>query len=124
MTLSIILKSIPCWYWSISIVIACFYSVRDVIEQRRIIRKNDLESITWYERYFIFYVQGILFKFIATMSGFISLYMFSYIFPEPDELKDISSGMSVLLIFLLVWGITGVTGYLTLFISRGKIPGK
>ena len=124
MTFSGILKTIPDWYWVVSVIVASFYSARGVIEQR-VIQKQWLEgAATWYERYFIIYIQEILFKFIATISGFISLYLFGYIFPPLDELKNISSGMSLLLIFLFVWGITGIAGYLTLFISRGKIPGQ
>jgi hypothetical protein len=124
MKLSTIIKAIPFWYWAVSVIFATFYAARGVIEQRVLQREWLEKSAKWYEKYFIIYIQEILFKFTATMSGFISLFMFGYIFPSPDKLKDIDSGMSLLLIFLFVWGITGVTGYLTLFISRGKIPGK
>ncbi len=122
-----IITTIRWWYWTFAIVLSLFYAIRGIIEHKVLYEqgKHYIASPTKkYERFFIFYAQDFLFKMFATISGFITLYLCVYLFPTPTEMNNISSGRAILLIFLFVWGITGICGYLTLFISRCKIPGR
>lgn len=110
----------PCWYLSVAVILSLYYAIRGVVELRALHIKTPISFI---EKVIIFYVQDFLFKFIVTMSGFITLFVANGIFPGYAQLNNMSTGYAILIIFLYVWGILGICGYLTLFISRCKIPG-
>jgi len=115
-----IIIKMPCWYILLAVLFSLYYAIRGVVEQKVI---NIIVTISATEKTIIFYIQDFLFKFIITMSSFVALFAANYIFPSKTEINSISIGHIILLIFLFVWGIIGASGYLTLFISRGKIPG-
>lgn len=116
------LSTVPWWYWIITGSLSVYYSTRGIIEQK--VRLDaDFNSYTKSQRFIIFYIQEALFKTVVTVSSFISLYVSAYLFPSITEMNDMSAGKAILMIFLIIWGITGVCGYLTLFIASGKIPG-
>ena len=114
-----IIIKMPCWYILLAVLFSLYYAIRGVVEQKVI---NIIVTISATEKTIIFYIQDFLFKFIITMSSFVALFAANYIFPSKTEINSISIGHIILLIFLFVWGIIGACGYLTLFISRGKIP--
>jgi membrane-bound ClpP family serine protease len=68
------------------------------------------------------YIQEILFKFIFTVSGFVALLVANYIFSSLKSISDIGVGTAIILVFLIIWGISGVSGYLTFLIVYGKFP--
>ena len=74
------------------------------------------------EKFIIGYIQEFIFKFIITMSAFISLFYLIYIFPTKAEINNIGIGYLLLLLFVFLWSIIGVSGYLTSYISQHKIP--
>jgi hypothetical protein len=69
------------------------------------------------------YIQEFLFKIIFTASSFLSLAIAYGIFSSIQSPADISAGTAVLLVFLFVWGVLGLSGYLTGLILAGKFPG-
>ena len=115
-----IIIKMPCWYLILAVLFSLYYAIRGVVEQKAI---NINTPVSTTEKMIIFYIQDFLFKFIITISSFVALFAANYIFPSKTEINSISTGHIILLIFLFVWGIIGACGYLTLFISRGKIPG-
>ena len=74
------------------------------------------------ERVIIDYIQEVLFKVVVTVSSFMALFIAYRIFSSVKSVNDISTGTATLLIFLFIWGIIGVSGYLTHWITMGKIP--
>ena len=75
------------------------------------------------QKVMILYIQEVLFKVTFTASGFLALSFAYNIFTSLPSLSDIGAGTAVLLVFLFVWGITGVSGYLTFLIVSGRFPG-
>ena len=75
------------------------------------------------QKVIVIYIQEFLFKIVFTTSSFLSLAIAYKIFSSLKSLNDISAGTSVLLMFLFVWGILGLSGYLTGLIVAGKFPG-
>jgi ABC-type iron transport system FetAB permease component len=71
----------------------------------------------------ILYVQEFIFKFIITLSAFIALFAGTCVLSSIQSISTISTGAGALLIFLFIWGVIGVTGYLTHLIVAGKVPG-
>ncbi len=120
-----ILRDMPRWYDLIIIAFSVYYAWRGVMEQRYIQRhsyKGDLSCSTT-EKVVIHYIQEVLFKSVITVSSFMALFIANYIFSSLKSYTDISSGTALFLIFLIVWGIIGVSGYLTHLIVSGKAPG-
>jgi len=116
-----IVCTMPWWYLWIIALFSLYYAIRGVMEKQLLLAGKPLNRI---QRVMIEYIQEFLFKVIFTASGFVALFIADRIFAALGTLKDISSGTAVILIFLLVWGVLGVSGYLTFFIIRGKLPGS
>ena len=115
-----IFNTMPCWYVILIVIFSFYYSTRGWVEKTVCLR--DLGSkYTAFEKIYIFYIQEFLFKLIITISSFISLFMAIKIFVLVN-FNDIDTGPSILLIFLFLWGIIGVSGYLTHLIMIGKLP--
>lgn len=112
----------PCWYILSLIFLSLYYSIRGVMEQYN--KHKDNNKLNQYQKIFVHYIQDFLFKAIVTVSGFISLFVANYIFSSLKSINDIGTGTAVLLIFLIIWGICGISGYLTFLIVRGKFPGR
>jgi hypothetical protein len=122
MSITEILIGMPWWYCLAMIIFSTYYAIRGVMYHKRNINKIINEWTKW-ERIVILYIQEIIFKVIITVSSFSALYLANHILLNIKSINDVGIGLVGLLIFLLVWGIIGVCGYLTLFISMGKIPG-
>ena len=112
--------TMPWWYYVALILFSLYYAIRGVVEQN-IIHKKSPYSMT--QKVIVFYIQEFLFKTVFTVSSFMSLAIVYKIFSSLKSLNDISAGTSVLLIFLFVWGVLGLSGYLTGLILAGKFPG-
>ena len=119
MSITSILIEIPYWYFLMLILFSLYYSIRGIMEQKFI---NANSPLNWLQKLMIFYVQEFLFKFILTASGFLSLFVANHIFSSLKSINDIGAGTAILLIFLIVWGLTGITGYLTFLLVSGKFP--
>jgi hypothetical protein len=114
------LSKMPWWYYVALIFFSMYYAIRGVV-----LEIANLANAPYSEaqKVIIFYVQEFLFKIIFTVSAFLSLSVAYHIFSSLKSLNDISAGTAVLLVFLFVWGITGLSGYLTFLIVSGKFPG-
>jgi len=116
--IDIIIK-MPCWYVVIMIIFTLFYTIRGVV-YFKVFGTGDLSRI---QKLIIEYIQEVLFKVIITISSFISLYLSFYILSlQKEPFNEISTGTSTLIIFLFMWGIIGISGYLTHLITVGKLP--
>lgn len=119
MAIAEIVMNMPPWYFLMLILFSLYYAIRGIMEQKFVNAESPLGLI---QKFMIFYVQEFLFKVILTASGFMALFIANYIFSSLKSLNDIGTGTAILLIFLIVWGITGVSGYLTFLIVSGKFP--
>ena len=119
MSIAEILVEMPPWYLLMLILLSLYYSIRGIMEQKFI---NADSPLSRYQKLMIFYIQEFLFKFILTASGFIALFIANYIFSSLKSINDIGAGTAILLIFLIFWGITGISGYLPFLILSGKFP--
>ncbi len=121
MVLNNFISEIPCWYILITIIFSLYFSIRDVVHTRARYRVNG-SPLSNYEKYIIDYIQGFLFKSVATITSFIALWLGYIILISLESFNDISIGTAILLVFLFIWGVIGATGYLTSYITAHKIP--
>jgi hypothetical protein len=122
MSIAEIILKIPCWYVLAAIVFSLYYAIRGVVEKSFLINAN-CPGMTTFQRYIIEYIQEFIFKIIFTLSAFLSLYVIYYIVSSIKNIENIGVGTAALIIFLFIWGISGVSGYLTYLIVTGKYPG-
>ena len=115
-----IVVMMPRWYLVMLIIFSLYYAGRGIMYEIAHTAAEIPYSKT--QKIIIVYIQEFLFKVIFTASSFVALFIANYIFLSLGSLQNISAGTAVLLIFLIVWGITGVSGYLTLLIISGKFP--
>jgi hypothetical protein len=114
----IVLK-MPWWYLVILILFSLYYAIRGIMEKKIAYAESPLSQR---EKVIQVYIQEFLFKVVFTVSGFLALFIANYIFSFTGSVSDIGAGTAILLIFLILWGITGISGYLTFLIVSGKFP--
>ena len=115
-----ILAKMPWWYILIIFIFSLYYTIRGLMEKQIHCAGTTLSQT---QKVIIHYIQEVLFKVIVTISSFIALFIANYIFSSLESVNDIGAGTAVLLIFLIIWGISGASGYLTHLIVSGKLPG-
>ena len=114
-----ILIKMPWWYLLILIIFSLYYAIRGIMKQKILHAKDDLSKT---EKVVIHYIQEFMFKVIFTMSSFMALFLANYIFSTLKSINDVGTGTSVLLNFLIIWSICGVSGYFTGLIVAGRFP--
>jgi hypothetical protein len=118
MLLSDIISVPPYWYIFVTFIFAIYFSYRGIWEWVDIAD----QSWSWWKKLIRLYIQEFIFKFIITISSFGGLFVGYRILLSIKSLGEIGTGTAALLIFLFVWGIIGVCGYLTHIIASGKFP--
>jgi hypothetical protein len=124
-----IINKMPIWYVLILIQFSLFYGIREIIERQIRLsndgkKNNKNDNLTTQERVIIYYVRDFLSQVIFTISSFIALFIANDIFSSLKSFNDISTSTAILFIFLIIWGITGASGYLQYVIVAGKFKGK
>jgi hypothetical protein len=117
-----LIGKMPFWYFLVMVLFSLFYAVRGVMAEMQHYATNKQKEYSLAFKIVYSYIQEILFKIIFTASGFIALLIANYIFSPVKSINEIGAGMALLLIFLIIWGVTGVSGYLTLLIVSGRFP--
>ena len=123
------LCQIPNWYIIIAILWSTYQGIRGAIEHRlnyenRLSQaKNANTPINkWkpWEKWTILYIHDFAFRFICTISGFVSLYFAVDL--SKGKIDDLSTGSFVFLAFLYLIGVIGIGGQLHYVILMGKLP--
>jgi hypothetical protein len=120
MQISELLSTMPWWYYVAMFLFSLYFAIRGVMYESLNYAKAPLNKK---QKVIIFYVQEIIFKIVFTVSSFYALAIAYHIYSSLKSLNDISAGTAVLLVFLFVWGVIGLSGYLTGLILAGKFPG-
>jgi hypothetical protein len=121
MPITDVILRMPWWYFLIMILFSLFYAIRGLMSEMR--KYAGQEDMSRAFKVIYAYIQEILFKLIFTASSFVALLMVNYIFSRVKSINEIGVGTAILLVFLIIWGISGISGYLTLLVVSGKLPG-
>lgn len=127
----------PWWYDLIIILFSLVYAIREIMDRKiRLSKEANKEAkeatkqgreeviICNTQKIIIYYVRDFLSIIIFTSSSFIALFIANDIFSSLKSFNDISASIAILLIFFIIWGITGASGYLQYVIVSGKFKGK
>src|SRR4030042_2562006 len=120
MQISELLSTMPWWYYVGLSLFSLYFAIRGVVSE---IVKYAEAPFSKTQKVIIIYIQKFIFKIIFTVSAFLALTIAYHIYSSLKSLNDISAGTAVLLVFLFVWGVTGLSGYLTGLILAGRFPG-
>ena len=121
---------VVCTYWSIASVLSVYYGVRAIFIQRRLVGDENAERekrglVPWSlrETIFIHRVQSFVYNFVGAMIGFVSLHLEYGIILSISDLANIQSGTALLLSFLSLIAIVGISGQLPEILLHGKLFG-
>lgn len=123
MCIANVIIGMPRWYLLVLIMFSLYYAIRGIMEKRIILSEQKYANWSFTQRVIIEYAQEFLFKVIFTASGFVALLVANHILTSQESATEMSAGISVILIFLFIWGISGISGYLPYLIIRGRFPG-
>lgn len=117
-------------YWIIAVVISGYHAYRGCVLQRVTVEdqrdEKQRQNLNWHwsssNTFWVRYVYDTVFYFFCSMVGFISLWFAMYAIETVSNIEDISGGTSAVLIFLLLFGVLGISGILPYLIHQGKFP--
>jgi hypothetical protein len=124
-----LIKAIPNWYIAVAIAVSLYYGARGVVAHRiaadalnrKIAEEKGREWKKW-EIIFVRYIQDFVFNFVCSMAGFVSLFFSYSIFTTLTNLSDIGVGTAILMIFLFLVGVIGISGQLPFLLLEGRLP--
>ena len=115
------LSDIPCWYVLLAAVFAVFHAVRGAIGQRYLGMEKIAQKIPrLWQQIVVVYIHDALVHVLCTILGFASLLVAFRI--GKTGLLEMPISASLLFVFLLLFGLAGVTGQLAVLLVSGKLP--
>jgi len=115
------LSDIPCLYTVIAVVVSAYQAYRGFEFQRILADKAQWRKPQ--QKVVLLCIADMILYLVCTFTGFISLF-FAYIGIQRSDISEISTGSALLLVFLTLYGILGVTGQLPHLLQQGKYPFK
>ncbi len=113
------LSNIPCWYIALTVVFSIFHAIRGAIGQTYLNPSIKLLPKTW-QKAVVFYAHDCLLHIICTAFGFVCLLLAFRL--AQTGLQQLSASASLLLAFLALVGLAGITGQLATLLLLGKLP--
>lgn len=120
MSITDIILKMPWWYFLSMILFSLYYAIRGVMSE--VHKYAGEEGFSLIFKFIYAYIQEFLFKAIFTASGFFALLIVNHIFSTVKSINEIGIGTAIILVFLIIWGISGISGYLTYLVVSGKFP--
>lgn len=135
--MNINLNEIPCWYMVISMILSFYYSIRGgranylfnlnrIKEDDAKIKNDSASKREWplnkWQSFWIYSLHDFIFHLICSLSGFFALYLLGTNYQVMSS-NAATTGDSILIVFLSLYSIIGITGMLPQLIQQGKLPG-
>lgn len=115
-----ILNDMPCWYIVLAALLSVYQAYRGFMFQW--IGANK-EVYTKPQRVMLLCLADMISYFLLTVAGFVSLFIVYRIYSLISVFSELQVGSALLLIFLILFGILGITGQLLSLLQQGKFPG-
>lgn len=113
------LSDMACWYLVLSILFSGYQAYRGFMFQWILANK---EQWTMPQRVILLCFSDMIFYLLCTLAGFASFFMVYHIYTQGLVFLQLQVGTAMLLIFLILFGILGVTGQLPHLLQQGKFP--
>lgn len=117
----------PWWYYFLAISLSLYYAYRGFIGNKILFeQKNSAKETTHkvnkWEYISVYCIGDAIFHLMSSIAGFLSIAIAYHIFLSIDFKKGLETGNAILFVFLLLFGIVGITGQLPALIQQGKLP--
>jgi hypothetical protein len=115
------------WYYFIASVLSLYYAYRGFIGNKIAVEERNAQPLTkrkvekW-EYISVYCIGDAIFHFISSIAGFLSMAIAYHAYQSIDFQKGFETGNAILFVFLLLFGIVGITGQLPSLIQQGKLP--
>ena len=76
-----------------------------------------------FEKVFVRYIQDFIFNFVCSAADFLAVSVTYQIYWKIEGITKIETGTAVLLAFLFLLGIAGISGQLPFLLLQGRFPG-
>jgi hypothetical protein len=113
------LATIPCWYAILTAAVTVFHVVRGAIGHTYLNPAVKTLPKFW-QKLIVFYIHDFLLHLVCTVFGFFFLYVAFTL--AQTGLQQLSASATLLLAFLTLVGLAGVTGQLAVLLLSGKLP--
>ena len=118
-------------YIILASLLSIYYGIRGIFMQRIHSDQLNIEiekdkGRKWKKREIIFvrYIQDFIFNFVCSIAGFFALFLEYKIFLKIENIAAIDTGTSLLLVFLSLLAIAGISGQLPFLLLHGRFPGS
>jgi NADH:ubiquinone oxidoreductase subunit 5 (subunit L)/multisubunit Na+/H+ antiporter MnhA subunit len=127
------INDVPFWYLIVAVIITVYQSYRGFMFQWIFAKEREStdspdqqKQITWTrtQKIILLSIADMLFYLITTLLAFVSLFVSYHVLADLASLSEVSPGLAALLIFLIVFGVLGVSAQLPYLIQQGKFPWK
>ena len=116
----VMLRDMPYWYIILAILLSVYQAYRGFTFQWKFANK---ETYSKAERVLLLCLADMISYFLLTLVGFISLFIAYHVYSQVSGFSELQVGSALLLIFLILFGILGITGQLLSLLQQGKFPG-
>jgi len=114
----------PTWYILIAIVFSLYYGSRGpfIKNHNQKIKEEEKERWLGFGLIYVLCIQDFIFNLVCGFAGFISLYLLCIMVPSLGDISKIAAGTGILMVFLALVAISGISGQLPSMLARGRFP--
>jgi hypothetical protein len=114
----------PYWYFFIAIVTSIYYGSRGPFIQIQNQKSKENQKKRWsgFKLVYVLCIQDFFFNFVCSFAGFISLYLLRIMVLSLGDISKIAAGTGILMVFLALVAISGISGQLPSMLARGRFP--
>ena len=116
--------------WAIAVMVSVYYGVRGIVIEVRDAKVEDAElvkqgKLPWclWQRVFVHYVHTFILNTFCCLAGFLAMSVAGQVYEQAGSVRQLESGTAILLGFLALVAITGITGILPEILYRGRLFG-
>lgn len=123
----------PFIYWCIASFMSLYQGIRGIFIQRHNVSvenagleaaKPPSQPWTLTEQIIVHRIHDFVFNFVCSIAGYIALYASCIIFLSINDLSKIEIGTGIILSFLTLVSLAGISGVLPQLLLLGKLFGK
>ena len=111
------------FYWTIALLVSCYYAFRGYVYQTVDMRSSWKDAPAW-KKVIVWYIQDPIYNFVCSMTGFISLFALCRTQATINDWHNIQIGTATCFVFLTLIALLGITGVLPRTFGKGGLTGK
>lgn len=124
-------KSCPYLFWTVGAILSGYQGWRGILIQRHHVDNENiglqaqapaLQPWSLGEQVVVHRVHDFIFNFVCSFAGFIAFYLISTLLPESADFIRMETGAGIVIGFLSILALAGISGVLPPLLMLGKLP--